>query len=470
VGAAGTRIADAVHGTVILDETESAVIGTRAFQRLRGVKHLGLASLTFPGADYSRFSHGVGTRFVMGRILESLELSSPGRVPSEDARAFRMAALLHDVGHFPFSHTFERALVAHYRKANVLQPAGAEPTETASGDLWKHEDMGTHVILEDAEVRDILVSQGIDIDLVTNVIARSENPPKLANLVSSDLDADRTDYLMRTAKHTGLPYGNVDLPYLLSQITLDGEGFIAFHEKGMRAAEHLLLSRYYDYQQVSYHKTVAGMELVLNDAIGVMLREGRFACSGEDLARMIADGSWYGFDDAYIMHHIRERLSQTGSGDQHSVIFESLVRRWPPKMILEKEDLGEPQAYSQLYTALRGVINAKLPEWRARFDVPVYVWDPPAAGLTKIGGKAPISSALALEQDEYDHIQQAIRIVKTDGSTCTIQEHPRSLMRVLADQALFGVRVYALLRPEQEDLRASITAKVHEDLSAFLGS
>src|SRR4051812_33491771 len=108
------RIADAVHGTVELSEHEARVVSSRAYQRLRGVKHLGLAHLAFPGADYSRFAHGVGTLHVTGQILYNLRRNVTGCLDDDEERLYRMAALLHDIGHFPFSHTFERALINYY--------------------------------------------------------------------------------------------------------------------------------------------------------------------------------------------------------------------------------------------------------------------------------------------------------------------------------------------------------------------
>lgn len=462
-----TRIADAVHGTVVLEDAESRILDSQAFQRLRGVKQLGLAALTFPGADYSRFSHGVGTLHVMGQILTALEGDVPSSVSEEHRRAYRMAALLHDVGHFPFSHTFERALTDFYTSSTVIKPVGEEAGAGEAGALWTHEEMGSHVILSDSEVRAVLDGSGIDVDLVTNVITRATNPPNFANLISSDLDADRTDYLMRTAKHTGLPYGNVDLPYLLSQICLDADGFIAFKEKGMRAAEHLLLCRYFDYQQVSYHKTVAGMELVLNDAVAALLRGGHLACSGDDLQRMVSDGTWYGFDDAHVMYQLRAALNDVTESDPDRILYESIVRRWPPKVVFEREKLGTPAENRAFYNSMASEAQKKKSEWSDTFGVPFYVWRQKGTSLTKTGPTVPVSQANTFEPDSYDRTQQAVRIRRDDGTSCLIQEHPRSLMPVLSEQGLFSLRIYALLRPEQDDLRVSIQQRVQKDLSSF---
>jgi HD superfamily phosphohydrolase len=472
-----TRIADSVHGTVELSRSEAAVIGTQAFQRLRGVKHLGLASLVFPGADYSRFAHGLGTLHVTGRIVDRLAQRHPDLVTDADKRLYRMAALLHDVGHYPFSHTFERALNDYYSDTELLQrkpsagdvqqtslPAEDVKDSTPLAARWLHEELGRNVILQDTALREILDTEGIDAEELTRVIDRRQ-PPKYANLVSSDLDADRIDYLMRTAKHTGLPYGNVDLDYLLSQICLDKDHRICFTQKGMRAAEHVLLSRYFDYQQVSYHKTVAGLELVLNDAVGVLLRLGLLACRPADLQAMIDDGRWYGFDDAHVIAAMRKALAELGLEDQERALFAAILDRRPPKLVAERERLGAAAAHRAAFQGLEHSAKSRKQEWESRFGVRFYIWTQKDTRLTKIGASVP-ASVLEVEADEesYDRLQQSVRILTDDNGSKPIQEYGRSLISALSGQALYSLRVYALLSRDQESLRSEIVSTVDSDL------
>lgn len=461
------RIADAVHGTVELSEAEANVLSTRAFQRLRGVKHLGLASLAFPGADYSRFSHGVGTLHVTGMIFENLKRYAP-QLTDPEVRVYRMAALLHDIGHYPFSHTFERALKAHYVTTDIVEAKGDTGTGKAGTHegptgVWLHETVGANVISTDPELVEALANADIDGELMSRVIER-DRAPLYSNLVSSDLDADRTDYLMRTAKHTGLPYGNVDFPYLLSQIRLDRDNKICFTRKGMRAAEHLLLCRYFDYQQVSYHKTVAGLELVLNDAVAALLANDRLACRPSDLLDMIADGRWYGFDDAHITSLMREALLDQPAGAD-SLLYESVLYRRPPKLVADRELLGlNNREHSEALHELGRLAREHKPQWEDDFGARFYIWQQNTT-LMKIGSHIPISEYnVAAAKEEQDHLEQSVRILADDTSSMMIQEYPRSLMSVLADQSLFALRVYVLLPAEHEDRRDEITAKVNSDL------
>lgn len=119
------RISDPVHGIISLTEVELAVVDSRAFQRLRGVRQLGLAHYVFPGADYTRFAHSLGACHVMGRIMEALK-SGGASIDAKMVQVHRLAALLHDVGHYPFSHATEHAMEDHYKDTLLTPPnAGA---------------------------------------------------------------------------------------------------------------------------------------------------------------------------------------------------------------------------------------------------------------------------------------------------------------------------------------------------------
>lgn len=461
------RIADAVHGTVELTKVEAEIIGSRAYQRMRGVKHLGLASLAFPGADYSRFAHGIGTLHVTSLILDNIRINVEGALSDDQVRLYRLAALLHDIGHYPFSHTFERALTDFYISENVIKPRG-DPDNANPAELgrWLHEDLGSHVIHEDAEVAKILGKYDIDLDALTGIITRTK-PPTFANLVSSDLDADRIDYLMRTAIHTGLPYGNVDLPYLLSQIWVDNAGRICFKSKGMRAAEHLLISRYFDYQQISYHKTVAGLELVLNDAVGALLEEERLDCSKQQLRTMLGDGRWYNFDDAFIIDLMRKALVERAQGE-HALLYESILARQTPKLVVDREILATASSAGQAFSSLEREAKDRIEGWKAEFTCRFYLWTQ-RTGLTKIGSRVPASaiSHSNEDDDDYDKLQQAVRISTKDGSSIPIQEHSRSLISVLSEHNLYSLRIYVLLPPDRLDERDAIAQRLNSDLGHY---
>ena len=343
------RIADPVHGTIALSDLETELLSTQAFQRLRNVKQLGLAHLVFPGADYSRLSHSLGVNHVTARILDSLINNTGQQICDAEYEIYRLAGLMHDVGHYPFSHTFENAVSTYYQ--NQLQPMLFSDSSTTTGnsdelmafdgsdqavDSLSHEDVGQLLLEEDPEIKNVLSEYGVDPQSISDIFSRHSSQagsiPRFANLINSDLDADRIDYLSRTAHHTGLPYGSVDIDYLLSQMRLDSNSQICLDPSALRTAEHFLLGRYFDYQQVNFHKTVAGLEWALHDVINEMLRLGKFNCSPSGIRGMIAGGEWYRFDDLHIWSLAREVESETTS----VVVREkarAITRRDPPKLI-----------------------------------------------------------------------------------------------------------------------------------------
>ena len=163
------RIADPVHGTIELSQLEFDLLSTRSFQRLRNVKQLGLAHLVFPGADYSRLSHSLGVNHVTGTILDSLRRNSGTKIKDKEYELYRLAGLLHDVGHYPYSHTFENAVSTFYQGSS--QPdlfaysagtsqgeEGATPAE-ADDHTWtslNHEDVGRELLDHDPEISRVL--------------------------------------------------------------------------------------------------------------------------------------------------------------------------------------------------------------------------------------------------------------------------------------------------------------------------
>ncbi|HEV8548004.1 MAG TPA: HD domain-containing protein [Polyangiaceae bacterium] len=250
---------DPVHGLIAFERKEEEIapllLETREVQRLRRIRQLGLASLAYPGADHTRFSHAVGATHVMTRLLSrlrSIDDSLPfwQRVTTERAREAVAAALLHDLGHGPFSHLFEQVLP----------------------DNGHHETWTRRILLDDGtDVHRVLA--GIDSELPSRVaeLVRGRNElPYLARAVAGTVDVDRCDYLLRDAHATGVGYGRFDLDWLLRSLTfgqaarpdlapplaIDGN-------RGIPAIESFLLARLFMFQQVYFHKTERSCEWML---------------------------------------------------------------------------------------------------------------------------------------------------------------------------------------------------------------
>ncbi len=213
-------IKDPVHGYVEVDEEILLLLDSPAIQRLRYIRQLGFSYLVYPGANHTRFEHSVGTMHLAGVACRQFGLSA------EDRRLLLVAALLHDVGHGPFSHASEPLMEARLCRT--------------------HDDIAGIV---DAQYGTLLEPLGITPSDLCAVVKGSH---RLSGIIHGDLDVDRMDYLLRDAYYTGAPYGTVDAHRLIRNLHLTPDG-IALDENGINAAESLLIARTLMRPTVYYH-------------------------------------------------------------------------------------------------------------------------------------------------------------------------------------------------------------------------
>ncbi len=254
-----------------------AVIDTTTFQRLRRISQLGLAQNVFPGATHTRFAHGLGTAYLALKTLAHLEERHRDR-PIGDARLELIAAaLLHDVGHGPFSHSFEQVLKG-------LSPSTPVPL---------HEDWTRAAIeLGDSDIRHALMAHGVDTAKVATAFRKNPDqgplPKSLRQIVSSQIDVDRMDYLVRDSHFAGVALGRVDIYYLMNCLTIidhDGESLssLGLEEKGVKAYEGFALARQLMNRTVYYHRAVKVFELMMEELLRQVIRECEVLVSNMDL-------------------------------------------------------------------------------------------------------------------------------------------------------------------------------------------
>lgn len=223
-----------VEDPIILD-----LINTPEFQRLRRVKQLGITSSVFHGAEHSRFGHSVGVHELARRITERFEQYYSDVWDPKERLLTLVAALLHDIGHGAFSHTFEHLFHTD------------------------HEAMTREIITGDTEIHRVLAQVSPDFpNKVASVIAKTYENPQVVQLISSQIDVDRMDYLLRDAYFTGTKYGEFDIDRILRTMQPTPDG-IAFDIAGMHAVEDYIVSRYQMYLQVYFHPVSRGMEVLL---------------------------------------------------------------------------------------------------------------------------------------------------------------------------------------------------------------
>ncbi|AXA35532.1 MAG: HD domain-containing protein [Candidatus Hydrogenedentota bacterium] len=237
---------DPVHDIIALDKTSREdrllmeLIDTPELQRLRRIRQLGFASLAYQGAEHSRFTHSLGVMWIATRILQQLRKEWP--ISPQQSIAVRCAALLHDIGHGPFSHLFEAVTGIH------------------------HEHWTQLILLNpNTKVHRALAAYSPALPrMVSQILLGRSKPPFLSQIITSQLDADRFDYLLRDSIMTGVKYGIYDLERLLKVLRLDQHGErIVIAPNGLHPVEKYLQARYHMFTQVYLHKTVRAAENML---------------------------------------------------------------------------------------------------------------------------------------------------------------------------------------------------------------
>lgn len=261
---------DPVHNLIGFDKERDALvlqlIDTPQFQRLRHIRQLGVSSLVYPGATHTRFSHALGTAFLMKRVLAHFQNLSPPaalkRTLDEHRELLLAAALLHDLGHLPFSHLLEEfAHIPHeHWTVRIVQDPHSE----------------IHAILAQANP--------FYPERIVQLCDRTFQPAFAVKLLSSQLDVDRMEYLLRDSLCTGVTYGYFDANWLIHSLRLveeQGDWELALDlRKGLHAAEGYVLARYYMYQQVYHHKTARAADVMVRK---ILQRAAELLHAGQDL-------------------------------------------------------------------------------------------------------------------------------------------------------------------------------------------
>ena len=329
---------DSVHN-IIRVNTDSdegrlvvSLIDTPEFQRLRRIRQLGLAYFAYQAAEHSRFTHSLGAFHLAGRMIAKLRLSYT--IPDDAQTAVRVAALLHDIGHGPFSHVIESILGFH------------------------HEEFTIEAVLSpDTEIGKLLNAYSPTLANDVAAIIRGDfRPLALAQLVSSQLDVDRMDYLLRDSLMTGAKYGIYDLEWIIKSIEINEEkDHLYVSAPGVYAVEDYLQARYYMYRQVYFHRTLRSAEAILK----VLLRRALQIYSdggdvwhapGTPMEKILAGeklnlNEHLELDDTDVMFGIKRWQH---SGDK---ILSDLAKRFLDRRLFKAFDLDMPEAERSAFIA-----------------------------------------------------------------------------------------------------------------------
>jgi len=236
------EIKDPVHGYVYITEEEKEIVDSFPVQRLRRLRQLAGAEYVYPGANHTRFEHSVGVMYLAGKAVESPNISQ--RITEEEAEMTRLAGLLHDVGHGPFSHVFEYLLDKELGKT--------------------HEDITSWIIAK-SELKDTLDKMGYnpkEMSLLATGRLRKPQKTFMDQIISSAVDVDKLDFIVRDTHHTGAEYGYVDIFRLIQALDVLGEN-LAVDLGALSALESLIIARMESFKSIYFHRVGRAAQIML---------------------------------------------------------------------------------------------------------------------------------------------------------------------------------------------------------------
>lgn len=387
-------IFDNVHGFIQLTDIEIKLINTQEFQRLRNIRQLGLLNYIFPGAVHTRFNHSIGVLHIVDKMVASLQHKGHLHDGEENRQILRLAGLLHDIGHYPWSHVTEHVVINDLKKTIRSFPTdddtiivtgplegGHSPTGLPSQDKkevlqrsdshqinksfheprnesldFAHHERIASLVIEKTEIKDILSDKYSpeEIKKISQIIAGT-TPSIEKSLIHSELDADRFDYLLRDSKQTGVTYGLFDLDQIIrnldySEDAPEGTSGFFIRKKGKKAVEDYLLARYFLYSTVIYQKTSIGFHKMANIVYEGLLERGEIE-SYFDILGFFDDGNniedFYNYNDLTILQKMQDvakgniTLENTGEYNRDMNLIkdccDKIITRTPLKLVIEKQ-------------------------------------------------------------------------------------------------------------------------------------
>ncbi|MDQ3490744.1 MAG: HD domain-containing protein [Acidobacteriota bacterium] len=345
---------DSVHNIIRLktDSPEgdliARLIDTAEFQRLRRVRQLGLAHFAYQAAEHSRFTHSLGAFHLATRTLA--KLSANYTIAAEDQMAVRVAALLHDIGHGAFSHVIEPILDFH------------------------HEDFTVEAVLSsETEVGRLLHKFSPKLaENVADIIRGTFRPMALAQLVSSQLDVDRMDYLLRDSLMTGVKYGIYDIEWIIKSLEInEADDQLYVSARGIHAVEDYLQARYYMFRQVYFHRTLRSAESVLHSLLRralCLFKNGKpvWHLPGTAFEKILKAEKLLlkehlELDDSDVIYHIKQWQSDDDG------ILADLSKRFLNRKLFKAFDLDMPEEERKTF-----VNEARRIVEKAGFDTEYY--------------------------------------------------------------------------------------------------
>ncbi len=393
-------IFDNVHGHIGLTDVELKVIDSTIFQRLRRIRQTGCVDFVYPGAIHTRFSHSIGTMFLMGKFLSTAKKGGDSLADDDDeVQRMRLAALLHDIGHYPFSHTIEQVAVNEFGAMN-------------------HEALGAGFIKK-------FLKEKLDNYSTADIagIIEKKGKSSLKALLSSAFDVDKCDYLLRDSYYTGVSYGEIEVDRLIQTMSIE-DGRIIF-DRDETELESFLLGRYHMYRAIYHHKTVVGFEQMLKRAFGMLVKEGEVR-NPKDIASEDNEIEISGYDDNMLSQKMHE-YALNGRNKGLRDLVQALIKRVPAALVyMEPRPAGDAAGNAIEKRIARMEADSKeLNKFAEKCGAdPMWIFPISLRKLSLIDEKS----------DLYIRKDKEIKSLKSSDSL---------IMRMIGSMTLYDTRVYA---------------------------
>jgi HD superfamily phosphohydrolase len=458
----GKIIVDSLHGDIHLNERELRILDTAAFQRLRRIKQLQMGQVTYPNATHTRFAHSLGTLAIMARIVDLFPSRGPLKLDKRQRDNLRMAALLHDVGHYPYSHLMEGL----DRVALTEEMAGAttdRSIDVARCGYPSHEAVGQEIVTKQKALV-AAIGGARRARQVADLFSRSEAAdPQISKLLHSSFDMDRVDYLQRDSRAAGVPYGSIDANYLLNSLRISPTGMIGVAEKALPAAEQFLLARFFMHKAVYFHKTTYGIEEACRHLLRRIRDAGKFGMprDGEEILKLVRSPGLAGFTDDYVDNLIHE------AAQEDDPVLKALAlcieTRRPPKLLMEVQVLEDAKHQA----THRGMFFFSLAKRSVKalaekYGIPLgqfLLCKTRPLRLEPRGSSLTADQARSVEPEQEDELIKVF--VGDSAEPKSLVEVTHSLIHVCSDYVWQAFRLYVVYEgADRDDVLSRLQAEV----------